>query len=70
MPYEQLGVALLPAYDGTTTAKFRAAPYYYAAVGTTWAEEGAAAAREAAAREATPEPSPPRLPQPVARLGN
>jgi tetratricopeptide (TPR) repeat protein len=67
MPYERLGVALLPAYDGTTAAKFRAAPYYYAAVGTTWAQEGAAAAREAAAREAAPEP-PPRLQQPVARL--
>ncbi len=64
MPYEHFGIALLPAYDGATTMKFRAAPYYYAAAGTTWAEEGAAVMREA-----SPAPVPERLPQPVARLG-
>jgi hypothetical protein len=73
MPYERFGVTLLPTYDGATAAKFRAAPYYYAAHGTIWAEEGAADAREASAgetpaREALPAP-PPRVGQPVARLG-
>jgi tetratricopeptide (TPR) repeat protein len=74
MPYERFGVTLLPAHDGATTAKFRAAPYHYAAAGTTWAEEGAADAREAPlqdapAREALPAP-PRRVGQPVARLGH
>jgi hypothetical protein len=64
MPYERSGVALLPAYDGATTVKFRAAPYYYAAAGTTWAEES-----EAAARDASPTPTAARLGQPQANLG-
>jgi tetratricopeptide (TPR) repeat protein len=42
MPYERLGIALLPAWDGATTVKIRSASYYSAAVGTIWAEESSA----------------------------
>jgi hypothetical protein len=39
MPYERLGIALLPGWDGATTVKIGNASYYSAAVGTIWAEE-------------------------------
>src|SRR5262249_12907870 len=38
MPYERLGIALLPAWNGTTAVRVRNASYYSAAVGTIWAE--------------------------------
>jgi len=42
MPYERLGIGLLPAWDGATTVKIGNASYYSAAVGTLWAEENSA----------------------------
>jgi cellulose synthase operon protein C len=61
MPYERLGIALLPAWDGATTVKIRSASYYSAAVGTLWAEENSAPVRAASMA-----PTPARLEQPPA----
>ena len=58
MPYERLGIALLPAWDGATTVKIRNASYYSAAVGTIWAEENSAPVRAASMA-----PTPVRLEQ-------
>jgi cellulose synthase operon protein C len=60
MPYERFGVALLPAYDGTTTLSFRAMSYRSAAAGTIWSEESATAGREASM---APQPAQRPLPQ-------
>ena len=62
MPYERLGIALLPGWDGATTVKIGNASYYSAAVGTLWAEENAAPLRAASIT-----PTPARLEQPPAR---
>jgi hypothetical protein len=47
MPYERLGIALLPAWNGAAAVKIRNASYYSAAVGTVWAEENSAPLRAA-----------------------
>jgi hypothetical protein len=60
MPYERFGVALLPAYDGTTALSFRAMSYRSAAIGTIWAEENVTAGREASM---APQPTQRPLPQ-------
>ena len=62
MPYERLGIALLPGWDGATTVKIGNASYYSAAVGTIWAEENAAPLHAASIT-----PTPARLEQPPAR---
>jgi cellulose synthase operon protein C len=62
MPYERLGIALLPAWNGATTVKIQNASYYSAAVGTIWSEENSAPVRAASIA-----PTPARPEQPPAR---
>jgi hypothetical protein len=62
MPYERLGIALLPGWNGATTVKIGNASYYSAAVGTIWAEENSSPLRAASIA-----PMPARLEQPPGR---